>query len=148
MTTRTRPTITCTACGKQREHRARGWCQACYRRWRYRGRPADGPPPARPLMDHNAVRGTLKGRDWHTRRGTPVCQECRDAYNAYCRTHYARRRQLRQDRTVWDDWTDQQQHVAAVAAGRAENADDCRLLLEALGLIGAASLRKQPEVAA
>lgn len=39
------PTIACASCGKNRPHKARGWCAGCYDRWLRRGRPAEGPPP-------------------------------------------------------------------------------------------------------
>jgi hypothetical protein len=36
--------ITCSCCGQPGENRSRGWCVACYARWVYWGRPAEGPP--------------------------------------------------------------------------------------------------------
>ena len=45
------PVITCPACGEDRPHRARGWCDPCYNRWARRGKPETGPPePARPRI--------------------------------------------------------------------------------------------------
>lgn len=40
-----RPAITCSSCGRERPHKAYGRCSRCDHRWRYFGRPADGPPP-------------------------------------------------------------------------------------------------------
>jgi hypothetical protein len=36
--------ITCSCCGQPGENRGHGWCVACYARWVYWGRPAEGPP--------------------------------------------------------------------------------------------------------
>jgi hypothetical protein len=79
--------IVCGACGETRAHRAHGWCEACHRRWRYHGRPADGPPQVRALR-HEDVVGTARGWDWHKRNRTTACQSCRDAHNADVRLSY------------------------------------------------------------
>lgn len=34
---------------------------------------------------HDDVRGTRFGRDWHRRCGTPICDDCRIAWNECCR---------------------------------------------------------------
>lgn len=92
MTARPRPTIVCAACGETREHRAHGWCQPCYRRWNYRGRPASGPPPLR-RMRHEDVVGTVKGWDLHCRRKERACDPCRAAHAADMRARYGGRKQ-------------------------------------------------------
>ena len=38
--------IACACCGTTAAHRGRGYCVACYNRWVYHGRPAEGPPKA------------------------------------------------------------------------------------------------------
>jgi hypothetical protein len=37
--------ITCDSCGQEKEHQAHGWCDPCWKRWDYAGRPDTGPPP-------------------------------------------------------------------------------------------------------
>jgi hypothetical protein len=90
--TRPRPIIICAACGETREHRAHGWCQPCYRRWNYRGRPVGGPPPLR-RMRHEDVQGTVKGWDLHARRKERACDPCRAAHAADMRARYGGRKQ-------------------------------------------------------
>ena len=138
--TRPRPTITCAACGETREHRAYGWCQPCYRRWVYRGRPAGGPPPVQPI-DHADVEGTVPGWDLHMRRGTEPCDPCRAAHNADVRERYhanGRPRNLSEARHYTQaptDWSAEQHRAALAAADKAGGAADCRTLLQALGLV-------------
>jgi hypothetical protein len=58
-----RRTIACASCGKNRAHRAHGWCSPCYRRWLRAGKPASGvpphtgyrPPAGQDEIDHAAV---------------------------------------------------------------------------------------------
>ena len=186
--TKPRPIIVCAACGKTREHRAHGWCQPCYRRWIYRGRPADGPPPLR-LMQHEDVQGTVKGWDLHTRRkeracdpcraahaadmraryggrkqplaacgseaafqrhvhhGEEPCQPCRDAYNGTQRQRNAAApsglKRIRHYTKAATDWDAEQQRAALAAADRSTSPDDCRLLLEALGLAPSTAPRRE-----
>lgn len=36
----------CTSCGAPpHKHQAHGWCNACYLRWWWAGKPSSGPPP-------------------------------------------------------------------------------------------------------
>lgn len=44
--------ITCSNCHRTRPHGGHGWCDTCADRWRSNGRPADGPPPARPRAEN------------------------------------------------------------------------------------------------
>lgn len=140
MTTRPRPFTTCTACGEERPHAAHGWCSPCYRRWNYRGRPESG-PPAVVALAHDDVAGTVKGWDWHMRTGTPPCSSCRTAHNGAVLGHYhaaGKPRQLNQARhftTISSTWTDREQRAARVVAGAASDVEDCRELLQALGLL-------------
>lgn len=137
--TRPRPTIVCAACGETREHRAHGWCQPCYRRWNYRGRPADGPPPVR-LLNHHDVQGTPHGWDLHMRRGTEPCTPCREAHNAAVLAHYHEKgrpmpaHRIRHYTQARTDWSPDEQRAALTTADHAADAEDCRTLLQALGL--------------
>jgi hypothetical protein len=38
---------TCRSCQRRPANHARGLCGSCYNRWRYYGKPQDGPPPPR-----------------------------------------------------------------------------------------------------
>lgn len=38
---------TCLNCGADRYNRRKEWCDPCYDRWRYAGRPESGPPEPR-----------------------------------------------------------------------------------------------------
>lgn len=38
-------TVKCACCTRSAGHKAFGWCDACYQRWRIAGRPDTGPPP-------------------------------------------------------------------------------------------------------
>ncbi|MBX7464895.1 hypothetical protein [Streptomyces sp. NPDC057910] len=131
-----RPIIVCSACGNEREHRAHGWCQSCYRRWQYAGRPEGGPPARREIPC-----GSLPGWDKHIRNGTPPCDECRKVHNATVRDYYRANGRLRQPHEMRQytdthtQWSSEEQHAAHVVASRAERADDCRTVLQALGLL-------------
>ena len=39
--------IECDSCGEEKPHQAHGWCDPCWKRWIYFGRPDSGPPPRR-----------------------------------------------------------------------------------------------------
>lgn len=186
--TRPRPIIVCTACGESREHRAHGWCQPCYRRWIYRGRPVYGPPPLY-RMRHEDVVGTVKGWDLHCRRQERACNECRAAHAADMRARYGGRKQplapcgteagfqrhvhrgeepcrpcrdarnakqrernaahpsglkrIRHYTQAATHWTAEQQRAAVAIADRATGRDDCRLLLEAIGLAPSSAPRRE-----
>jgi hypothetical protein len=124
---RTRPTITCAACGETKPHHSHGWCGTCYARWRAHGKPAGGPPPARTAPQC----GTRQGWDRHMYRKEKACDPCRKAHADDVREWSHTSPRLRQ-RT---EWGDQQSHVARTVAAHASDVDDCRALLEALGLV-------------
>lgn len=100
-----RRTITCACCAQTAAHRGRGYCVACYTRWVYHGRPADGPPapgtvapkpraaadrfiPAR--CGHGHVLNSVNLR--FTPSGVRYCRACRvDAERAYRERKFAAR---------------------------------------------------------
>lgn len=137
-----RPVITCTACGKPGPHRGHGWCKTCYSRWYAQGKPAGGPSPRRLVRC-----GTVQGWDKHMRDKTTPCPPCRAEHNEAVLAHYrskGKARQLHQWRHYTEapaTWTDEQQRAARAAAGRAAGVTDCRLLLEALGLVASSGAR-------
>ena len=88
--TRTRRTITCSACGNQAPHAGHGWCRACCSRWNRAGRPASGPPPVRPRPVIEC--GTPQGYDRHTYRKERACDPCREAHAAQWRARYGGRK--------------------------------------------------------
>lgn len=123
--------VSCTSCGETGPHGAHGWCQRCYRRWRYYGRPAGGPPPVR-RIEHDDVRGTVQGWNLHMRRGTEPCGPCRTAHNADVRAWH---QVNSKGRARSMGWQPEQLHTALITAGNAEGVDDCRALLQMLGLV-------------
>lgn len=133
-----RRTIVCSCCRTPGTHGAHGWCQPCYRRWRYHGRPADGPPPVRTL-EHDEVVGTVQGWSLHRRHGTKTCQPCRDAHSAEARANYKQRARLRRQRRYFTDvpavWSGEQGQAARTVAHRTASLADCQEILQALGLV-------------
>lgn len=66
----------CTQCGGSpgRHRLRRGWCPACYARWRRAGKPASGPPPARPPLLATAVAARKRDRTVQARIVPRVAQ--------------------------------------------------------------------------
>jgi len=100
-----RATIACSCCGLEGAHRGHGWCVACYTRWVYWGRPAEGPPlpgaaprrarprkpaavPARCRSGRHALTDTnliMQDTSWR-------CRACQSEVEArYRRRRFARR---------------------------------------------------------
>lgn len=138
-----RPIITCTACGGTGQHSGHGWCRTCYVRWYSHGKPAGGPPPARPAPRC----GTVQGWDKHMRDKTTPCLSCRKAHNAAVAEHYRTKgkpRQLHKLRHYTEAsaaWTEEQARAARTIAARAVDSTECRELLEALGLVASSAPR-------
>ncbi|MFP8944762.1 hypothetical protein ACLIYM_25470 [Streptomyces fenghuangensis] len=139
---RSRPVITCSACGEPGQHAGRGWCKTCYSRWYAQGKPADGPSPRRIVQC-----GTVQGWDKHMRDKTPPCIPCRKAHNEAVLAHYhakGKPRQLyalRHYTEAPDSWTDEQFRAACTVRAHAVDEDDRQLLLEALGMAPSAAPR-------
>ncbi|HET6633809.1 MAG TPA: hypothetical protein VFH77_02155 [Streptomyces sp.] len=128
---KSRPTVTCSACGEKRLHRGHGWCDTCYGRWVYHGKPASGPPPRRTP----ARCGTRQGWDRHRYLKEKACDPCRTAHADSVRewSHTSPRLMHRTEPVV--EWDDKQARAARKVAGMAAGPDDCRQLLAALGLL-------------
>ncbi|MEU6674835.1 hypothetical protein [Streptomyces sp. NPDC046925] len=130
----TRPVVTCAACGEKATHKARGWCNACYKRWLNGGRPEGGPPPPA-----EARCNTSGGWHKHKREGTKVCDGCRRAHAEAARgshqpvitfgneRHYS-------EPTARADWNEEQRKAAHTVALASPLPDDRLLLLQTLGL--------------
>lgn len=91
--------------------------------------------------------GTEAAFQRHHRQGEPPCPPCRDAYNAAQRGRYAtapyqlnKRRHYTEAASHWEP---EQEKVALAAASRAADPEDCRLLLEALGLVPSSAPRRE-----
>jgi hypothetical protein len=100
-----RPWIMCSCCRQPGAHRGHGWCVACYTRWVYWGRPADGPPlpgaaprrarPRKPAAVPDRCRSgrhPLTGANLIMSGASWRCRACQREAEARCRRRrFARR---------------------------------------------------------
>lgn len=125
------PIIVCADCRKKKPHKARRKCGPCYGRWLAHGKP--GVPPTEPRKPVQC--GTRQGWDRHMYRKEKACDPCREAHADDVRewSHTSPRLMHRTDPPA--EWDDTQTAAARKVADLAASPDDCRYLLDALGLL-------------
>ncbi|MEU3289939.1 hypothetical protein [Streptomyces longwoodensis] len=123
----------CKACGESKTLKARGWCSNCYSRWIAAGKPEGGPPSRRPAPQC----GTRQGWDRHMYRKEKACDPCRRAHAAAVREWSNTSPALAKCRGAKRvaEWSDEEHRAARMVAAGAVDGDDCRLLLDKLGLL-------------